>query len=634
PTATVNPRTKTPDDVNIRASNGVESKKVSDDADRDLDQIAEGRESQPTAPEGSTAARPDAEEEVDIDLDDPNVEAAAQQIQGAFRRYQKSKATVDEPAPPSPMPAASTREEQEEVDIDLTDPEVEKAATKIQGAFRRHTKAKGEDSAAKAVQPEAPQAEARKEEEEEEIDIDLNDPEVEKAATKIQGAFRRHKQPAPVAAEQQTTPAAETTKSNEEEEIDIDLNDPEVEQAATKIQGAFRRHTKAKDGESEKPKEAETQIIDAAEKDDMPAAKKSAEEEEIDIDLKDPEVGKAASTIQGVFRRRKPKAAKPAAPAIDQQDKVPSMEDAGASSKKLQSPENVRASSKKLQSSEDVRASSKKLQSSEDVRASSKKLQSSEDVRASSKKLQSSEDVGASTQKLRKSSLKAGDSAADGSDAKAATADVTQQQQNAGGEEEEIDIDLTDPEVAQAATKIQGVFRRHQKKTPKVELKPDEPNPDGLKEPAELKPPEVETGRTPEDGAEAEIDIDLNDPEVAVAANKIQKSYRNFQSKKQPKVAQATADGLDQVLSDPEAVKAIGKIQESLKDVTLISPQRANRYLPAADEAQKETVTMATTTRDGEEEIDIDLTDPDVAKAATKIQSSFRGHLAKKKVAS
>merc|ERR1739842_242151 len=75
---------------------------------------------------------------------------------------------------------------EEEIDIDLTDPEVDKAATKIQAGFRGQ-------KVRKEMKDKKEEEEAASKREEEEIDIDLTDPEVEKAATKIQAGFRGQK---------------------------------------------------------------------------------------------------------------------------------------------------------------------------------------------------------------------------------------------------------------------------------------------------------------------------------------------------------------------------------------------------------------------------------------------------------
>merc|ERR1719319_928195 len=81
--------------------------------------------------------------------------------------------------------------------------------------------------------------------------------------------------------------------------------------------------------------------------------------------------------------------------------------------------------------------------------------------------------------------------------------------------EEEIDIDMDDPETAKAATKIQASFRGSQSRK---EVK-------SMKEKEEI----VEETVTAQE-AEEEIDIDMDDPETAIAATKIQASFRGSQA--------------------------------------------------------------------------------------------------------
>merc|ERR1739844_613420 len=84
-----------------------------------------------------------------------------------------------------------------------------------------------------------------------------------------------------------------------EEEIDIDLDDPEVNEAATKIQASFKGK-KARD-EVKKMKENIELEIDAEKKEQVEVDAATVEEE-IDIDLDDPEVNEAAtnsSILQG-----------------------------------------------------------------------------------------------------------------------------------------------------------------------------------------------------------------------------------------------------------------------------------------------------------------------------------------------
>lgn len=128
------------------------------------------------------------------------------------------------------------KNEEEEVDIDLNDPDVANAAVKIQAGFRAHIKAKKSDTAKvltpilillhahvriqnlggnpnfflsnfpfcllilypvfllcptqSSVTKESSPVAVAEQESEEVIDIDLNDPEVEKAALKIQAGFK------------------------------------------------------------------------------------------------------------------------------------------------------------------------------------------------------------------------------------------------------------------------------------------------------------------------------------------------------------------------------------------------------------------------------------------------------------
>ena len=86
------------------------------------------------------------------------------------------------------------------------------------------------------------------------LDIDLNDPEVDKAALKIQSSFRGHqarKEVKEIKEKQDNESKDKRAKTRDLEEIsihkeslnssmDIDLNDPEVDKAALKIQSSFR----------------------------------------------------------------------------------------------------------------------------------------------------------------------------------------------------------------------------------------------------------------------------------------------------------------------------------------------------------------------------------------------------------
>jgi creatine kinase len=238
------------------------------------------------------------DEEIDIDLDDPEVEAAATKIQAGFkgmqaRREVKALVAAKRAAALAADPATSLGLE--------GSAEEEAAATRIQAGFRGH-RARKELNAPKEVDIQDIVDDSLE-------DIDLEDPEVEAAAVKIQAGFKGMK------GRQKAKAAKAVAQRKEiEESLGIDLDDPEVEAAATKIQAGYkgmqaRKVAKAKaqlvakanadggsDGEVE-TEEAEESATATATADEDPATslglEGSAEEEA------------AAAKIQAGFRGHK-----------------------------------------------------------------------------------------------------------------------------------------------------------------------------------------------------------------------------------------------------------------------------------------------------------------------------------------
>ncbi|XP_069678599.1 uncharacterized protein igl [Periplaneta americana] len=125
--------------------------------------------------------------------------------------------------------------------------------------------------------------------------IDLDDPETEKAATKIQAVFRGHRS-------RQTMKSGDAKETVQDLEAEFNPNDQELCNAATKIQASFRGHMARKQapaatggkGKPEDDLSKELQKLDA-----------KVDDELADIDLTDPDLNKAATKIQASFRGHK-----------------------------------------------------------------------------------------------------------------------------------------------------------------------------------------------------------------------------------------------------------------------------------------------------------------------------------------
>ncbi|XP_055619375.1 sperm surface protein Sp17 isoform X2 [Toxorhynchites rutilus septentrionalis] len=100
-------------------------------------------------------------------------------------------------------------------------------------------------------------------------------------------------------AQQNSSADGEREPTQQELEAEFDPNDEELTQAATRIQACFRGHMSRKDGTDKKSNEN-----DKKEEVDIDELTKKVAEE-LDIDMDDPELHKAASKIQASFRGHK-----------------------------------------------------------------------------------------------------------------------------------------------------------------------------------------------------------------------------------------------------------------------------------------------------------------------------------------
>ena len=115
------------------------------------------------------------EDEVDIDLEDPEVQAATEKIQAGYKGMRtrkdmkKKKESVKDLGDDAVIEnAIPVQEGEEAVDIDLNDPEVQAATVKIQAGYKGMQTRKEMKEKKNVEQKEIV-------EEEEEVDIDLED---------------------------------------------------------------------------------------------------------------------------------------------------------------------------------------------------------------------------------------------------------------------------------------------------------------------------------------------------------------------------------------------------------------------------------------------------------------------------
>lgn len=209
---------------------------------------------------------------------------------------------------------------------------------------------------------------------------------------------------------------------------------------------------------------------------------------------------------------------------------------------------------------------------------------------------------------------------------------------------EEVDIDLTDPEVHKAASKIQASFRGHKAREDVKKHKDEEAA--ALKIQASFrghqareKVKEIKLSRSKElvsEDKKTTDSIEKHDETMPEEVGKAEESTK--QEPVQEPVTEVT-EGAD--TSEPAA-------EDQVEEMKVVADEGETNEVAGGEEAGESTAeeakgvvadTQVERAEGGliggeEEQVDVDLNDPKLHSAAVKIQASFRGHKAREEAKS
>jgi hypothetical protein len=218
--------------------------------------------------------------------DEGEMEIAATKIQAGYRGMKTRKEMKEK----KKEPEAEESEAGETANETALDEEAEVAATKIQAGYRgMKTRKDLKEKQAAAVSPEAPVDQSEVEKKGEELDEIPCGEDAEHAATKIQAGYRGMK------TRRELKQRAHSVEESGEPELELT---DEAEAAATKIQAGYRGMAARKEYQQRRTLLEERRKVPKS----LDDFNRMIEDEIVDIDLNDPDVEKAATTIQAGYR--------------------------------------------------------------------------------------------------------------------------------------------------------------------------------------------------------------------------------------------------------------------------------------------------------------------------------------------
>lgn len=212
---------------------------------------------------------------------------------------------------------------------------------------------------------------------------------------------------------------------------------------------------------------------------------------------------------------------------------------------------------------------------------------------------------------------------------------------------EEVDIDLTDPEVHKAASKIQASFRGHKAREDVKKHKDEEAAAVKIQasfrgHQAREKVKEIKLSRSKELVSEDKKNTDSIEKLEETTPEEVgQAEESTKQEPVQEPVTEVTegADTSEPAAEDQDQDQEMKDVAEE-GETNKVAGEEEEAGESAAEEAKGVVADTQVDRAEGgliggeEEQVDVDLNDPELHSAAIKIQASFRGHKAREGVKS